>query len=102
MSMMSYLTNSLLLPPPLPYPKKVVYLPLLHHTCSLKLNTGKVIQPYLQPFLPTGYEGLYKASWLSEQLVKKRKEEKEKCGQIIKCLLMSYGSLHVKIFGSWS
>ena len=45
-------------PPPLSYPKKVVYLPLLHHTCSLKLNTGKVIQPYLQPFLPTGYEGL--------------------------------------------
>ena len=45
MSMMSYLNNSLL--PPLS--KKVVYLPLLHHTCSLKLNAGKVIWPYLQP-----------------------------------------------------
>ena len=51
MSMMSYLNNSLLPSPPLPYPKKVVYLPLLHHTCSLKLNAGKVIWPYLQPEL---------------------------------------------------
>ena len=48
MSMMSYLNNSLL--PPSPLSKKVVYLPLLHHTC-LKLNAGKVIWPYLQPEL---------------------------------------------------
>ena len=53
MSMMSYLNNSLLPPSP-SLSKKVVYLLLLHHTCSLKLNAGKVIQPYLQPFIPTG------------------------------------------------
>lgn len=48
MSMMSYLNNSLLPSSP-SLSKKVVYLPLLHHTCSLKLNAGKVIWPYLQP-----------------------------------------------------
>ena len=50
MSMMSYLNNSLLPSSP-SLSKKVVYLPLLHHTCSLKLNAGKVIWPYLQPEL---------------------------------------------------
>ena len=49
MSMMSYLNNSLLLPSSPFLSKKVVYLPLLHHKCSLKLNAGKVIWPYLQP-----------------------------------------------------
>ena len=48
MSMMSYLNNSFLPSSP-SLSKKVVYLPLLHYTCSLKLNAGKVIWPYLQP-----------------------------------------------------